>query len=391
LWIQNWRNFSSLTETPIQRVQEVSRVINLGTDPITVRSTVNEAFESYGSTVTYANFEQLAQEQMTSLSTENTVVVLSEDVAVATTPAAQSGYTDSYPTDSYSSDPYADPYQQQLPDCGRARYSLVPIDRCMIDRLGRISGYVLNGGIDPTGFVVVTSADPTSTYFNVVTGETGSLTPGMTLPEGSIIRTSSDGLVSTVFPNGSTMNVEAASNVYVESIASHPVFSRGDVDQQTNITVRVESGMLTANTMNISSMDTFQVISPLDRHFIASNSAVSVAFSQKDTNLFETISQNETEGAVATFNTVVVTDAPEPSNVGGNFTFVEYSAEGNTLSFTTPPAYGHITESAVIPPDYDFIDRTIAFAAGAIAGPTPVGTPNNPGDDFRINDEPPSP
>lgn len=336
--------------------QNVSRAINLGSNSIQISSNLQNNFTENNNQVSYGFYDSFADLKTKPLYTDASVIILS----AKETTNISANYDD-------------------------VIYSLIPFDTCMNDRLGEIADFILLGGNNPTGYIVVTAADLDSTYFNVISGEVDSIRPGMTLAEGSIIRTSVTGTVSAVFPNGVTMVVDPASNVYLDSISTQPVLSGGTMDNQTNILVRVETGRIVTNTINSPATDTFEVISPLDKHIISADTVVAVEFLQIDTNAFQTVSQNQTPNGTNGINTTVVT-SNNLSFVSDTVTFIEYATGGDFLTFSTPPEYTHITESAIIPPSYDFIDRTIAFAAGVIAGPTPVGTPGNPGNDIRTSE-----
>lgn len=353
--------------------QNVSRAINFGTMPIEVTSHMDSAFTDSNEQVSYGYFNEFGESQSTSIGSQASAVVISDNsTAENEKPNVLTGETQT--NDSFNK------------TCDKAHYSLLPYDNCTIDRLSSIADHALRGGVDPMGNVLITAAAASSTYFNVASNEVGELKAGMMLPEGSIVRTQADGSVTAVFPNGAIMTVEPSSNAYLESISTQPVLSDPIVDNQTNIMIRVESGRIVANTMGTPTLDTFGVISPLDRHSVASNTIVSVEFLQVDSNAFQTVSKNETPEGSNGVNTVVVTST-NLSFVSDNVTFIEYAQDGADLSFTTPPSYTHITESAIIPPDYAFIDRTIAFAAAAIPAPTNIGTPGNPGNVQRFTDE----
>ncbi len=342
----------------------VSRAINLGTMPIQVNTLSENELVSNDGQVTYGHFDPYAETQSTSLGSEATAIILADDQASA------SGLS---PTNAASQ------------ACDASTYSLLPFDPCLIDRLGYIADHALYGGSDPLGSLLVTAAADVS-YFNINSGEIGDISIGMLLPEGTIIRSSNNGSLSGVFANGATLEVAPASNVYLESLTSQPVLGNPSADTLTHILVRVETGRITASTAGTPAIDTFQVISPLDRHTIAGDTVASVEFLQMDTNAFQTVSQNRTAQGANGVNTVVVSSS-NLSLVSDNVTFIEYSQDGIDFSFTTPPSYTHITESAIIPPSYEFIDRTIAFAAGALPGPTAIGTPGNPGNVQRFTEE----
>lgn len=357
--------------------QSISRAVNLGTDIIEISSNVENEFSESNDQVSYGYYDTFAEPQTHSLYTDASAVILSsrdnnEEVQNPDT------------TLNTASELTADYLENQ--SCDRATYSLIPFDRCFHDRLGTLADHILHGGTHPLGYVLVTSTDVDSTYFNVVSGEIDNLRPGMTIPEGTIIRSSVTGKVAVVFPNGITMDVDPGSNVYLDSISTQPILSNGKIENQTNIDVRVETGRIVTNTINSPIADTFTVISPLDQHIIPSDTVVAVEFLQLDTNAFQTVSHNQTTEGSSGINTTVVS-SNQLSFVSDTATFIEYAAGGDLLSFSTPPAYTHITESALIPPTYDFIDRTIAFAAGVVAGPTPIGTPGNPGNNIQPGDD----
>ena len=368
--------------------QSVSRAINLGTMPIEVSSRMNQAFTDSNDQVAYGYYDAYADNKSTTLNNEGSAVVISEDNATeATAPvAADTGMTTLTQSSSYATNSSNVMQPDEDQPCDKAHYGLLPYDPCLIDRLGFIADHSLYGGADPMGKVLITAAAANSTYFNVSSGEIGDVIAGMMLPEGTILRSPADGRMSAVFPNGAILEVEPTSNVYLESISTQPVLSNPLVDNQTNILIRVESGRIVANTTGTPQLDTFSVISPLDRHSIASNTVVSVEFIQMDTNAFQSVSQNRTTNGANGVNSVVIANG-SLSFVSDTVTFIEYAENGNPLSFTTPPSYTHITESAIIPPGYEFIDRTIAFAAAALPGPTAVGTPGNPGNVQRFTDE----
>ena len=362
--------------------KSVSRAINLGAMPIVVSSRMSNAFTDSNDKVAYGYYDAYAEPQKTTLNGETSAVVISENESASQSQTEnQSDLTQpKLATDSWNTQDSADE-----DTCDKAQYGLLPYDPCLVDRLGSIADHALYGGNDPMGAVLVTAAAPGASYENQISQEVGEIKLGMMLPEGTIIR-SSDGPVAAVFPNGAILNVEPASNVFLESVSSHPVLSDPTVESQTNILIRVETGRIVANTLGTPPLDTFAVISPLDRHSVASNTVVSVEFLQMDTNAFQTVSRNRTPDGASGVNTVVVT-SNNLSFVSDNVTFIEYAVNGNRFAFTTPPSYTHITESAIIPPGYDFIDRTIAFAAAALPGPITIGTPGNPGNVQRFTDE----
>jgi hypothetical protein len=206
----------------------------------------------------------------------------------------------------------------------------------------------------------------------------------MTVDKGTILRTLGSGSVDLLFSNGSNLLIEPFSSVFVQDIATHPYVGPNDLQSITKISMRVESGKMIANTYNLNNRDTFQVISPLDMHRFGSGATVSVEFKQVDTNAFQAITQNLTQGGNAVITTVVSSE--RLSFVGELSTFIAFDSRGNEVSFDTLPLFTHITESAIIPPSYAFIDRTIAFAApGTATGPTPLGTPGNPGNILQTN------
>ena len=365
--------------------QNVSRAVNLGTMPITVSTRMNNDFTDSNDQVAYGYFDAYAEEKSVTLNTEASAVVISEEP----TESSEVGNSDlekpmstGLRTDQWNT---PDNMYAEEDACDKAHYGLLPYDPCMIDRLSFIGDHVLYGGNDPLGQVLITAAAEGATYFNVDSSEVGEVKAGMMLPEGTIIRSTGDGPVSAVFPNGAIAEVQPSSNVYLESISTQPVLSDPTVDNQTNITIRVEAGKVVVNTIGTPTLDTFGVISPLDRHSVSSGTVVSVEFLQLDTDAFQSVSQNITPEGSNGVNTVVVSDG-NLSFASDTVTFIEYAENGNDFAFTTPPTYTHITESAIIPPGYEFIDRTIAFAAAALPGPTDPGT-TNPGTFQRFTDE----
>jgi len=367
--------------------QSVSRTINLGNTPIDVSSRMNNEFTDSNDLVAYGYYDAYAENKSVTLNVEATAVVISEDAPESTNQVAGSQLekpvtTTGLRTDEWNTDTSMDTMEDA---CDKAKYTLLPYDPCMIDRLSFIGDHVLYGGSDPQGAVLITAAAEGATYLNVQSSEVGDVVAGMMLPEGTIIRSPSGGTISAVFPNGSIVEVQPAANAYLESISTQPVLSDPTVDNQTNILIRVESGQVVVNTLGTPQLDTFAVISPLDRHSIHSNTVVAVEFLQMDNAVFQSVSQNRTPEGANGVNTVVVSDG-NLSFYSDNVTFIEYAENGNDFAFTTPPSYAHITESAIIPPGYEFIDRTIAFAASTIPGPQQIISPD-PGTFQRFTDE----
>lgn len=365
----------------------VSRSLNLGSDPLEVSSLVGDDFVQSTAELTYSQYNQSENSKSKSLSIDQSVIIMAEDLEDSS--PDQTVDDTHYTTQTTTTDPY-NYSDQSMNSCNSARYSLIPFDPCYRDRLGMIADHILIGGENPDGEIIVTAADRNATYINVNSGEAGDMVAGMKMTEGSIIRTPGEGSATVIFPNGAIMTVDPLSNVFIESVSTQPVLSNGAFDNQTNVLIRVESGRIVNNTINTRTADTFEVISPLDSHTIPSNTIVSVEFLQMDTNAFQTVSQNQTEQGNIGLNTTVIANA-DLSFVSDAVTFIEFAADGNPFTFVTPPSFTHITESAIIPPGYDFIDRTIVFAAGATPGPTPLGTPGNPGNILQNNNEDPDP
>lgn len=372
--------------------QSVSRAINLGIDTIELTSNVRNEFSDIRDQVIYGYYDAFASPKTAFLNTDSSAVIrtVKEDVKTE-----------------------------------KASYSLLPVDDYLIDQLETVADYVVAGGANPLGDVLVIQSDPDSTYFNINTGEIDNIQPGMRLPEGTIIRTSVEGLVSLVFPNGTNANVESSSNVYLETISTQPVLSNGAFEYQTNVVTRVETGKFSTNTNNAPEYDTFVIISPLDVNLVPTNTLLSVEFKQLETSAFQSISMNLTpiesngvivEGEINTaaqtgdFNGTAVATVAQANGfspleflrnittvvtstnltfIADGISFIEYAANGEGFTFSIPPGGTHITESRIIPPTYAFIDRTIAFAAGVVPGPTPVGSPDNPGNDIRPGEEDP--
>jgi len=367
--------------------QSVSRAINLGNTPIDVSSRMNGEFTDNNDQVAYGYWDPYADDKRVTLNLEASAVVISEDETEPTDQVAGSDLekpvTTDLRTDQWNTNNSMDAMEDA---CDKAKYTLLPYDPCVIDRLSFIGDHVLYGGSDPQGSVLITAAAEGATYFNVQSSEVGDLEAGMMVPEDTIIRSPSDGSITGVFPNGAIVEVQPGANAYLESISTQPVLSDPIVDNQTNIQIRVESGQVVVNTLGTPQLDTFAVISPLDRHSIQSNTVVAVEFLQLDTSAFQTVSQNRTPEGANGVNTVVVSDG-NLSFASDTVTFIEYAENGNDFAFTTPPSYAHITESAIIPPGYEFIDRTIAFAASTIPAPNPnISTPD-PGTFQRFTDE----
>ena len=368
--------------------ESVSRTINLGTDSLQLTSNLKGNFSDIRDQVIYGYYDPYASPKTAYLYNDNSAVIRTarEDNVVAE----------------------------------NTSYSLLPVDEETNEELETVADYVLAGGPNPTATILILQSDPDSTYYDVNTGETGAIQPGMKLPEGTIIRTSVEGLVSFVYPNGTTANVESSSNVYIESIMTQPVLNKGDFRTQTNVTTRVETGLLSTNTSNTPEYDTVTIISPLDMNLVPPDTVLSVEFKQIETSAFQTITKNLTPATNNSNYQYSTADAGEPvatvaqtslqqgktpfkpvtqlttvitsnalSFVQDGVSFVEYTTGGSGLSFSVPPGGTHITESRIIPPTYAFIDRTIAFAASVVPGPTPVGTPDNPGNNIQTGDEDP--
>ena len=369
--------------------ESVSRAINLGTDSLQVTSNLKGNFSDIRDQVIYGYYDPYASPKTAYLYNDNSAVILTakEDNVVAE----------------------------------NTSYSLLPVEDEATEELETVADYVLEGGANPSATILILQADPDSTYYDVNTGETGPLQAGMKLPEGTILRTSVEGFVSYVYPNGTTADVGSSSNVYVESIMTQPVLNKGDFKIQTNIISRVETGLLNTNTSNTPEYDTVTIISPLDMNLVPPDTILSVEFKQVETSAFQTISKNLTpvpdnasydDSTAATIGVPVATVAQTNLQQGRSpfkpitqlttvitsnalsflddgASFVEYTTGGDGLSFSIPPGGTHITESRIIPPTYAFIDRTIAFAASVIPGPTPVGTPENPGNNIQTGDEDP--
>ena len=369
--------------------QSVTRTINLGTDSVELTSNLKGNFSPIRDQVIYGYYDAYSSPKTAYLYTDNSAVIRTakEDSVVAE----------------------------------NTNYSLLPIDSDDTKQLETVADYVLEGGVNPLGMVIVLQSDPDSTYYDVNTGETGTIQAGMKFPEGTIIRTSTEGLVSLLFPNGTTGDIQPSSNVYIESVMTQPVLNKGKFDTQTNVTTRVESGMLVTNTSNTPEYDTVTIISPLDINLMPQDTILSVEFKQIiETNAFQSISKNltpvdpnapgnnystagldepVTQVAQAYGNTTSQPPRPAQSTtvvtsnpltfIEDGVSFVEYTADGDGLTFNIPPGGTHITESRIIPPTYAFIDRTIAFAASVVPGPTPVGTPGNPGNNIQTGDEEP--
>ncbi len=336
--------FASYGNTPTND-QKVNRTINLGVMPLEVNSTVASDFTNNTSSVSYAYYDSFGSQSSRTLNTENSAVILAP--------------------------------RASLDDCNDAVYGVVAYDTCLIDQLGGVADNVLNGQTAGNGYILITAAGDNASYFNIETGEIGDLQPGTTIPEGSIIRTGGDSTATAVFPNGATMEVEPNSNIVIDSVSSQPILNEGVQSTQTNIVIRVESGKAIVNTTNVPPSDNFEVISPLDRSNFPSNSLVSVEFLIIDESAFQTVTQNQSTQQDINVNNTVVT-ASALSFINNTSTFLEYAAEGEPFEFQTPPTFTHITESAVFPADYDFIDRTLAGPAGPQL-PTALTTPGNPG------------
>jgi hypothetical protein len=387
--------------------QSVSRTINLGSDIIELTSNVSNSFSDIRDQIIYGYYDAFASPKTVFLYADNSAVIRNEKEVA----------------------------KSEIRKTEKVNYSLLPLDDCSVEQLETVSDQILVGGINPLGYVLVIQSDSDSTYLDTNTGEIDNIQPGMKLPEGTIIRSSMEGLVSIVFPNGTTSDIEASSNVYLEKISTQPVLSKGSFEFQTNVITRVETGKLVTNMNNTPGFDTFTIISPLDTNLVPTDTVLSVEFKQLETSAFQSITKNITPveqngtgitGRAATtasrsgnssvgsddFGGIAVATIAQASNrffspiepgpqrnittvitatgltfISDNVSFVEYAADGQGLTFSIPPGGTHITESRIIPPSYAFIDRTIAFAAGVVPGPTPVGTPDNPGNDIQPGDE----
>jgi hypothetical protein len=329
----------------------VTRATNLGRRPLTITSNVPDAFVRPGQITAYADFSLDEPIRAKVLSTDETGVILSKGKSFGTIAENQP-----------------------------VRHSLAPFERHEQERLAAIADQILTGGSMPKSSAVVIASGPDASFINLRTGETGALNAGMEVGEGTIIRTLGTGSVSLAFENGSHLLIEPNSSAYIENLSSQPYMGVIHFNDLTHIVIRVEVGQVLANTAEVQFLDTFTIISPLDRHIVPSDSIVSVEFRQVDTTAFQTVSKNQSTSSSNAVHSLVVSST-QLSFMSDTVTFIQYAAEGESFTFQIPSTFTHITESRIIPPDYSFIDRTIAFAAPAGGGlsPAPVPTPQNPG------------
>ncbi|MDD4349764.1 MAG: FecR domain-containing protein [Opitutales bacterium] len=340
---------------------KTSRAINLGVAALKIETNGQSGFSAKDNQTFYITWDAEGTARSQSIDTESTAIILQ---------------------------------MLETPERGGSSpaYSVTPYDYVLLEKLSATANSLLLSDPSAGSNAIVLSTLEGATFLNTITGATGTIVEGMEISAGTILRTPSEGRTVLALPNEATLSIEPSANLFLESMLSHLLLSGVQPSDITRVGLRVEAGKVIANTLNAPSMDFVAVISPLDQHRIGANSLVSVEFLQVETNAFQTISRNDTPAGVIGISTTVVT-SNELSYTDERVTFIEYRAEGGPLSFNTPPGFTHITESAIIPPGYDFIDRTIAFAAPADpAGPTPIGTPDNPGDNLQNTEViPPSP